>query len=568
MANPVGTIVERLITAIGFAVDETSAKTALQWSGRIVSGIAAGSAALAAYGVSQAREIVRQSDFARSLATSVEQWSAWEYAAGQSNVEAQDFRAGLISLTGAIEQAGSGSADTQKLFRSLGVAWAGADGKLRTSLELLPELADGLNKLSDGDKAAAMIRIFGEDDGAKLFRLISTGSKGMAALRAEGQELGLTIDKDAVAAAERLTGGLTQLGAIVRGVGIQIFRQIGPPLGRLVDRLVAAAKASDGWVRTGIDRSVRALGNAFRVIDGPAGDAVAAVAAFGALFVGAQAVASVPILGGVTTAVNGLGMALFNVSKAAAVAGAALLGIPLGTFLFFVGAAVATAGAFYLILDEIMVTARGGDSVIRRLADAFGVGAETQRFFAASVKAASATLALGVDIASDFATGIAAIGTGVVAMVKLVAPYMEQLVGWVQYLVGALPKGFGVLLSGVASGLGLDENSAIARAGRTYQRIGQATQDGPQAQARLALGTAAGVLEGTAGQVDRMQFNRDLGEFQQERARFREGGLRPPSAMPPITIKVDGAGNSELARRVGREAEAATLQALDQADAA
>lgn len=415
-------VVERLVTGIGFAVDKASASTALKVADRMerrFQGVANAAkvmgatlsgafAALAAGSVAISQDIVRQRDYARSLGTTVEQWTAWEYVATSSRLEAQDFRAGLISLTGAIEQAGSGSEDTQKLFKRLGVEWATADGKLRTSLELLPQLADGLNALSEGDRAAALVRIFGEDDGVKMFELLSKGSAGMRELREEAAGLGVVIDQQTADSALRLQGSLTRLRATIRGVGLQLFREVGPTFERLAEGLADLATRSDSWVRIGLDGAIRRLGIALRGLESPAGQAAAALLAVGAIFVGAQATLSVPILGQVSGALLGVSRGLVAVTSSAL----GLLGIPFAPFAAAVAGVAAAVGLLYLAWDEFMVTAEGGDSLIRRLADQLGVGSETAALFAAVVDNVNAKLEEAGEL-GQFLFGTLSFGVGI-----------------------------------------------------------------------------------------------------------------------------------------------------------
>lgn len=415
-------VVERLVTGIGFAVDKASASTALKVADRMerrFQGVASAAkimgatlagafAALAAGSVAISHDIVRQRDYARSLGTTVEQWTAWEHVATSSRLEAQDFRAGLISLTGAIEQAGSGSEDTQKLFKRLGVEWATADGKLRTSLELLPELADGLNALGEGDRAAALVRIFGEDDGVKMFDLLSKGSAGMRKLRDEAAGLGVVIDQQTAQSALRLQGSLTRLRAAIRGAGLQLFREVGPTFERLAEGLADLATRSDSWVRIGLDGAIRRLGIALRGLESPAGQAAAALLAVGAIFVGAQATLSVPILGQVSGALIGVSRGLLAVTSGAL----GLLGIPFAPFAAAVAGVAAAVGLLYLAWDEFMVTAQGGDSLIRRLADQLGVGSETAALFAAVVDNVNAKLEEASEL-GQFFFGTLSFGVGV-----------------------------------------------------------------------------------------------------------------------------------------------------------
>jgi hypothetical protein len=97
-------------------------------------------------------------------------------------------------LSGVLEQHGmrmrealaNPTSDAALALNMLGVNARNADGSLRTFDELLPSLADALNRYADGaNKSAIVSRLFGEAGGPEMARLLAQGSAEIQRQRRE-----------------------------------------------------------------------------------------------------------------------------------------------------------------------------------------------------------------------------------------------------------------------------------------------------------------------------------------------------------------------------------------------
>jgi len=404
------TVVDRLVVAIDFSVQNTA--PTIRAANAVAAGLAAAAAAAVAWTVSTAASIDTQVKAARALSLTADAYSELIYVADRSGVEANTFGESMNQLTERLRSAASGSAEAVAPFTKLGVSLRNADGSFKTAAEVLPDVADGLNQVTDqGLRAQLTIGALGES-GAKLRSLLDLGGEGIDALRKRADLLGITISAKLAASSERLTDSMTDLRAVVRGAGYQIAEVLIPAVADGVDWLVDFALESDGVVKVGLDRAVRAIGLAFDFAKTPAGRFTLAIGAMSAAVGAAQQ--SKGLLEGLGKAVPALGKltdGLIASGPKAAAYGVALV-------------------ALALVIDDVIVTAQGGDSVIRSLADAMGAGEETAYAFAGVGSLVSeAWGAAGVALA-----GVAAIAGTLPALFDAIPEPIQSIQEWLVWL--------------------------------------------------------------------------------------------------------------------------------------
>lgn len=350
-------MVDQLLVGVRYVTDTSSARRAMRSYGMIADGVAIASAATVGFVVATANALDETAKTARSLDLTTEAYSRYAHAADLSGVTTEQLGAGLRALTMQIGGVAQGSAEASKNFAAVGVEVQRADGSFRTAADILPEVADGLNRLDEGQRAALRARLLGES-GGRLATLLEGGSEGIRQMTQEADALGLTLDGQTAAAAEAFVDNLTRLKAIVTGAGLQLAKVLLPAALDVSEAIVEMATASDGFIRLGIDRTVRTLAFALELLETPSGKVaaglVAVTAGVGAVRIAGQLLA--PVLGR-------LGLGLGSMTAAAA------------PWALVIGGAI-------LILEDFYVTAQGGDSMTRRLADSFGYGEETAKYFA------------------------------------------------------------------------------------------------------------------------------------------------------------------------------------------
>lgn len=163
------------------------------------------------------------------------------FAAEQSGASLQEVEVAFKTMQRTTHNAARGLSTATDAFASLGLSVSQLNG-------LSPEqqfelIADRIAQIDDpGRKAATAMEIFGRA-GQKLVPLLNSGSEGMAALRTEARQLGLSMNADQATAAAKLTDAINRLKRSFGAVVITIGSTVAPMLESVANRFaVLAAK--------------------------------------------------------------------------------------------------------------------------------------------------------------------------------------------------------------------------------------------------------------------------------------------------------------------------------------
>lgn len=369
------------------------------------------------FAVSQAQAATTTALLARDLGVTTESLTALEYAAAKTRVPVESVHGALQQLTAASRAAALGSDGQILAFGRLGVKTRDATGALKSASELLPEVADKLSKMGNTARAAEIRTTLLGDSTGKLKPLLALGSAGLADMARRGEQLGVVLSEESAAGALKLTGALQDIRLGVSGLVRPLGDLLIPYVGRLAEGFADLLADGGGFVRIGMDRSVTALGWALKGLDGPAGKAALSLTAIASVIgVGKAAV-------GASSLISGLGPL-----------GAAFGGLTstLTAFAIPLGIVAAALGLVALGIDEIIITAEGGDSVIRRMADALGIGDLTVRAFGAGVTIVTETIRiLGETVTATF--------NGLMGDVAMLAEAGAGFSNWLAGIVELVP---------------------------------------------------------------------------------------------------------------------------------
>lgn len=181
------------------------------------------------------------------------------FAAQLSGSSQETLFSALTRLSHTMGEAAKGSKEAAAGFSALGVRVTGPTGKLRNTEEVFAELVGRLGAISNPtDRASKALEIFGRQ-GTELLPLLAEGSKGLEAMRGQFRELGIGLDADGVAAADRFGDSLDTL----RDVLDSFKRDLGGPLIEalqpVVDAVLEWVAANRALIRTRIQQFAQAL---------------------------------------------------------------------------------------------------------------------------------------------------------------------------------------------------------------------------------------------------------------------------------------------------------------------
>ncbi len=181
-------------------------------------------------------------DLSEKSGIAVERLSALRFAGEAVGTPLEDIATGAKKLAVNMAAAAGGSKDAAAAFKAIGVEVKNVDGTLRSSDEVLLDIAERFSGYRDGAAKAALAQdIFGKA-GERLIPLLNQGRTGIQALTKEAEQLGAIIGDKPTKAAAELGDNLTKLKLAGEAVAIQSFAPLIEKLAELSDRLLQARR--------------------------------------------------------------------------------------------------------------------------------------------------------------------------------------------------------------------------------------------------------------------------------------------------------------------------------------
>lgn len=226
---------------------------------------------------------------AQKVGMPTDQVSALAYAAGLSDVSIEGLTTGLVKLTKNMSDTAQGTGEAQKGFAALGIDVKNADGSLKSSGQVLSEVAGKFAGYKDGaEKTALAVNLFGKS-GAELIPLLNSGSDGIDQMTKEAKQFGIVIGTETGQQAEAFNDNLTRLSTMFKGIWTQVASQLLPVMLSLENRFLDGAKSASTFstitsvVVTGL-KLVATIGTvvvgAFKTVGEALGGVAAAIVQF------------------------------------------------------------------------------------------------------------------------------------------------------------------------------------------------------------------------------------------------------------------------------------------------
>lgn len=185
-------------------------------------------------------------ELSQKIGIGVEELSRLKYAAEISGVSLDTLSTGIKRLSaGLAEAAGKGTGKAAEALTALGISATDATGQLRSSSDVLKDVAEKFAGIEDGaGKTALAMSLFGKS-GADLMPFLNEGADGIARLEAEADALGITLSSDAAAAAGKFNENLDKLKATGQGVTNQLMTAVSPALLSISEGLLSTSRNSE-----------------------------------------------------------------------------------------------------------------------------------------------------------------------------------------------------------------------------------------------------------------------------------------------------------------------------------
>lgn len=186
---------------------------------------------------------------ADSLGMGIVELQEWQHAADLSGVATELLTMSMGKLNLQLNEAATkGTGPAAESLKALGLEAENAEGKLKSSGQIIEEVADAIQGMDVTERNAQLMKLFGEQ-GAKLVPMLKGGSAGIRAMRAEVEALGFAFDEDFARNAEAFDDNIDRLKKGFKGFVIQGLGPILPDLIDLTNYLVQGAKATIPMVK-------------------------------------------------------------------------------------------------------------------------------------------------------------------------------------------------------------------------------------------------------------------------------------------------------------------------------
>lgn len=148
---------------------------------------------------------------AQQVGVTAKELQVYRYAATQAGLTQEEMEAGLRKLTVSLGQASLGAKAQGEAFAALGISVRDSTGHVKTAGQVLPEIANSLERIKDpAQRAAAEVALFGRA-GQKLDPILSQGADNIDAYAKRAEELGLVLSDELVGAADEAADRMAEL---------------------------------------------------------------------------------------------------------------------------------------------------------------------------------------------------------------------------------------------------------------------------------------------------------------------------------------------------------------------
>lgn len=221
-----------------------------QLSKRLAQGAVAMGTAVTAFVALSAKGFARTGSelnmLSKRTGVSVEFLSRLSYVAAQSNTSLSSFEVGMRRLQGTLTDAQGGMESYQKAFATLGLDYEQL--AILSPEEQFRRVLYALGGVTDATvRASLAVDLLGRS-GTDMLPIVSDGAAAFEAAMQAADDLGVTMDESAVAAAQELSNAMTDVHAAVGGLTRAIAEGIAPLLTELADDIAGVVSAFSGWI--------------------------------------------------------------------------------------------------------------------------------------------------------------------------------------------------------------------------------------------------------------------------------------------------------------------------------
>lgn len=161
------------------------------------------------------KSIAELGDQAEQLGLTTAALQELNLAALENGSSAETMASSLDQFNKRLGEAQNGTGGLLDLMKQYGIAVTDAEGRNRSSIDVLNDIADVLSSTADNtERARIATEAFGRS-GTELIQLLSQGSAGLRSYADEAHRLGVVIDSDLIAKAKKFDDEVNRMTYIV-----------------------------------------------------------------------------------------------------------------------------------------------------------------------------------------------------------------------------------------------------------------------------------------------------------------------------------------------------------------
>lgn len=259
-------VVRDLITRWGFKIDDKPLKDLENGIKDVKASLAAvGAAGIAAagslFGIAKMTANVgdEAAKAARSIGITSESLQELAFAASIGGVEQNQLVTGMQKLSRSASEAADGVATYKDAYDELGINVKKTDGSIKSSEEILTEVADAFQKLPDGTRKTALAMDLMGRSGAQMINVLNGGSEGLQKLRQEAQDSGFVLSETETVLAEEFNDSLNRMFSVLKGVRNQLGVALLKPIKGIIDQIRLWVLANRDIIKTKLDKFIKVL---------------------------------------------------------------------------------------------------------------------------------------------------------------------------------------------------------------------------------------------------------------------------------------------------------------------
>lgn len=291
------------------------------------------------------------------------------YAAKMSGSSQEELNACLGIFSKNLANAAQGKNKTLvNVFKQLGISMTDANGKMRTTTELLPDIANAMrSQATESQKAYIATQLFGRG-GQSLIQMLEGGAEGLNALTAEAERMGIVVDQDGVDSAKAFGDNLDRLKFSLLGVSLSIGQHIIPIIEPMINAFREWIITNREMIATAIVDYCREFAETLKQIDFK--ELISSMIAFikqcNSIFKALGGLKTVAIVvsaifaSKLLTSIFGIVSAVGALTKAVWGLGAALLSTPVGWIIAVIAVIIGALVALWYYWDDVVAFFKAG----------------------------------------------------------------------------------------------------------------------------------------------------------------------------------------------------------------